>query len=46
MDGNEQMLNSFNQFSSSTLLMNLTRILNVVLDLPDQITSKLNLTFF
>ena len=34
------MLNSFNQFSSSTILINLTRIFNVVLDLPDQITSK------
>ncbi|CAF2622107.1 unnamed protein product [Rotaria sp. Silwood2] len=40
IDANEQMLNSFNQFSSSTLLISLTRILNVLLNLPDQITSK------
>jgi len=36
------MLNSFNQFSSSTILINSTRILNVVLNLPDQIISKYN----
>lgn len=40
IDGSEQMLNSFNQFPSSTILINLTRIFNVVLDLPDQITSN------
>ncbi|CAF4599116.1 unnamed protein product, partial [Rotaria sp. Silwood2] len=40
IDANEQMLNSFNQFSSSTLLISLTRILNVLLNLPDQITKN------
>ncbi|CAF0784428.1 unnamed protein product [Adineta steineri] len=40
IDGSEQMLSSFNQFSSATILISLTRILNTVLNLPDQITKN------
>lgn len=42
IDANEQMLNSFSQFSASTILVNLAQILAVVLNLPDQINSKTN----
>ena len=34
------MLNGFNQFSSATILISLTRILATVLNLPDQVLSK------
>ena len=44
IDASEQMLTGFNQFSSSTILVNLTRILNAVLNLPDQINSKQTFT--
>ena len=40
MDASEQMINSFSQFSSPTILINLTKILNVLLKLPDQISSS------
>lgn len=39
-DASEQMINSFSQFSSLTILINLTKILNVLLTLPDQISSS------
>ncbi|CAF1260717.1 unnamed protein product [Adineta ricciae] len=37
IDGSEQMLNGFNQFSSATILISLTRILATVLNLPDRV---------
>ena len=41
IDASEQMLTSFNQFSASSILLNLTRILDVFLKMPDQINSEL-----
>ncbi|CAF2088985.1 unnamed protein product [Rotaria magnacalcarata] len=38
IEANEQMLSGFNQFPTSTILISVTRILNILLNLPDQIT--------